>query len=246
MERSHIDVIISWPKSMDYPLWRDFIVNHLEHFNQIFIVFTETHAGIDYSHFIQDSLKGHSQFTFIYPEDPRGSEDWRNKAVNAALDESTATWVWFTEQDLFVTSPSFWLILASRMRQYDVIGYKEGNRMHPANMLVKREFINKTKRDFGIVPDELDHFGRFYFQLRHTGANIHTLKYDPNGDSNTFYHMNGLSHNLSLIQRGEPPVYKLKEFDDYVRMTLTITDLDPRYKEMCEKYLETVSDANTN
>lgn len=242
---SDVDVIICWPKSMDYPLWRDFILNHKHYFNKIFIVFTETHAGIDYSAFVQGALDDKKQFVFIWPRPLISGEDWRSVAVNEALDLSTSNWVWFTEQDLFILAPSFWPIIRLRMQSHDVIGYKEGNRIHPANMWVKREFINKTKRDFGVVPDQMDHFGRFYFNLRHAGANVHFLKYQEQRE-NTFYHMNGLSHNLSLIQRGEDPVYKVDEFNDYIKMSLKVEPQDDRYQLMCGEYLRKLQYADTN
>lgn len=245
-EKSHIDLIISWPKTMDYPLWRYFILEHLEYFNKIFVVFTETNAGLDYSDFIKTALPG-DQFEFITPPALESNQDWRNQAVNAALDKSIATWVWFTEQDLFILSPGFWSIVALRMTSYDVIGYKEGgSRIHPANMFVKREFINKTSRDFGIVPDKLDHFGRFFWQLRHSGAKIHAMKYDADANSGTFYHMNGLSHNLSLVQRGEEPNHQVDEFREYLAMSLQVDPQDDRYKTMVEAYLLKAGYANPN
>lgn len=234
-DHSDVDVIISWPKSMDYPAWRDFIVAHKHYFNRIFIVFTETNKGIDYSDFVQSSLDD-SQFCFIYPDKVAPGQDWRDQAVNMALDESKASWVWFTEQDLLITSPSFWPIIRLGLLKYDVIGYKDGaTRLHPSNLWVKREWIEKTGRDFGIVPDKLDHFARFWTQLRLSGPRIKLLKQQHEGGH--FYHMNGLSHNLTLIQDGQKPIYKEDEFRDYLMLTLQSQPLDSRYKKMCEDYL---------
>lgn len=234
MAKSDVDVIICWPKSMDYPLWRDFIMHHKQYFNRIFIAFTETNQGSDYCHFVESSLEG-SEFCFLYPQTPAG-EDWRSHAVNMALDESTAKWVWFTEQDLFVTSPSFWPIVRLALQKYDVIGYKDGaTRMHPSNLWVKREFINKTSRDFGIVPDKLDHFARFYTQLQMANPKVKILKEMHEGGH--FYHMNGLSHNLSLVQNGLPVTYKEDDFKAYLLMTMDVQKLDEQYQTMCEGYL---------
>lgn len=240
MAASDVDVIISWPKSMDYPLWREFIKVHAPmYFNRVFIVFTETNLGIDYSDFIQHDLVG-DQFCFMYPEPIQDREDWRNQAVNMALDESKANWVWFTEQDLFITAPSFWPIIRLALQKYDVIGYKDGpTRLHPSNLWVKRAVINKTNRDFGIVPDRLDHFARFFTQVRLSGALIKHIKEQQDGGH--FYHMNGLSSNLSLIQKGEKPNYKEDEFKEYIRLSLQAPVQDERYQKMCEDYLnETV------
>jgi hypothetical protein len=233
---SDVDLIISWPNSMDYPLWRDFIVEHLAYFNQVFIVFTETNTGIDYSEFVTSSLSEHEQIVCMKSRKLENGEDWRSVAVNQALDQSKSKWVWFTEQDFFVLSPSFWPITKTYLQKYDVVGYKDGaTRMHPCNLWVKREYIDKTGKDFGVVPDKLDHFARFYNQLRESGAFFKQLKYDP--AESIFYHMNGLSSNLSLIQRGEVPNYKDDEFNAYLTMTLDAKNLDPRYKKMCEEYL---------
>jgi hypothetical protein len=246
--KSSIDVIVCWPNSIDFPLWRKFIKEHLDFFNKVIIAFTETNSGIDYTQFVQEALLEEcvngDKFVFLFPETGPG-EDWRNVAVNAALEESNASWVWFTEQDLFVLSPSFWSIMALRALEYDAIGYKEGSRVHPACLFVKREFINKTGRNFGIVEGKLDHFGRFYFDLRHVGAKICTLKYNDQGEG-TFYHMNGLSHNLSLIQRGEDPNHKVGDFIEYLKLSLLIQPQDPRYKKMCDDYAERVSSAGSN
>lgn len=230
---SDVDVIISWPDNMDYPLWREFILAHTHYFNKIFIVFTETNTGISYKDFVREALQ-HPQIEFMDSKTTDG-EDWRSVAVNMALDKSRANWVWFTEQDLFITSQTFWSTIRVCLTRYDVIGYKDGaTRMHPSNLWVKREYINKTGKDFGIVPNKLDHFARFYTQLRVSGATIKALPYDP--ANSHFYHMNGLSSNLSLVQRGELPNYRPDEFNQYIAMTLQVEKLDPRYKKMCEEY----------
>lgn len=234
---SDVDVIVCWPDSMDFPLWRDFIVEHLRYFSKVYIVFTETNLGIDYTDFVTKALAEHEQIVCMKSRKLEKNEDWRNIAVNQALEQSEAKWVWFAEQDLFVLSPSFWTTIKGYLQRYDVVGYKDGaTRMHPCNLWVKRKYINKTRRDFGIVPDKLDHFAKFYNDLRHSGATMKKLDYDP--AEGIFYHMNGLSSNLSLIQRGEQPNYKDDEFRAYVYMTMDAKHIDPRYKKMCEEYLD--------
>lgn len=234
---SDVDVITCWPKSLDYPTWRDFIKNHAHYFNKIFICFTETHKPEDYSDFVEKDLAG-PQFVFLRPQTP-GNEDWRNYATNQALDISTANWVWFTEQDFLVTNPAFWPIVRLRLQEYDVLGFREGNRLHPANMWVKRSFINKTRRDFGIVPDQMDHFGKFYFDLRHNEARVYSFKYEGgNGPRDMFYHLNGLSHNLSLIQNGQQPVYREDEFASYISLSLEVKPQNAQFEAMCQNYLK--------
>lgn len=236
--KSGVDLIISWPKSMDYPVWRAFILKHYELFGKIFIVFTETNTDPDYSKFVEMALDKEN-FVFIYPGPLEPGQDWRDQAVNLALEKSTANWVWFTEQDFMVLTPAFWAIVSLAMTRSDAIGYKEGQRLHPANLWVKREFINKTKKFFGVIPDKLDHFGRFYTELRLSGATIHQMKYEGgNNVHDTFYHMNGLSSNLSLIQRGELPNYKEDEFADYLKLSLQVNPMDFTYRRMVIDYLK--------
>lgn len=238
-----VDLIISWPKSMDYPLWRDYIVRRTGRFNKIIIVFTETSEGIDYSDGIIEHLKNASKkFLFIHsgPVDP--NEDWRNRAINQALTYSTAPWVWFTEQDFFIyDDDAFWRTVEEQQDGHDVIGYHEGDRLHPACMLVRRSAIDKTRRDFGIVPGVLDHFGKFVLDLQDQGVCIFTLPYQGRRTPDQlFYHMNGLSHNLSLVQRGEKPVYKHEEFDRYLTISLMVKPLDIRWKTMVSNYLKSI------
>ena len=144
-----IDVIVAWPKPCDYPLWRQFIRDERERFGRVYVVFTE-HAGPDLSPFVRSVFP---DVTFI---EARGEGDWRDVAVNAALDRSTAEWVWFTEQDL-IAGP--WPDLTA-----DAYGFPEGNgRWHPASLFVRRSIIDRTRRYFGTPP--VDHFWMFSQEL---------------------------------------------------------------------------------
>lgn len=229
------DVIVCWPKNADYPLWRDFIKKHAHFFGTIYICFTVTNQEPDYSDFVKEDL-GDDEFCYLYPETPAG-EDWRSYAINMALNESKADWIWFTEQDFFILDPNFWVATRNAIEAgYDVVGYKDGNtRLHPCNLWVKRTWINKTSRDFGIVPDKLDHFARFYNQMRLGGAKIYKIPY-TGGEGDTFYHMNGLSHNLTLVKNGDPVTYKEEEFAHYIYMTLNTNGLDERYEQTYRPY----------
>ena len=236
---SDVDVIVSWPKSMDYPLWRKQMQQLAPYFNKIFIVFTETNKGIDYSDFVKSAIND-NKFVFLDSPEVKPGEDWRNVAVNEALRLSKASVVWFTEQDCLIVDPAFWTILRVALLKFDVIGYKDGNRLHPSNLWVKREFINKTRKDFSVVPDRSDHFSKFYFDLRHANARIHNFKSNQDGSFEYFYHMNGLSHNLSLIQDGEMPNYMVADFNGYLYMSLDVEPLDDRYRQMVAEYFARV------
>jgi hypothetical protein len=227
---SSVDIIVCWPKSCDYPLWRWFIHEHRTYFRDVFVVFTETYQGHDYREFVRQSMneKFEDDITFIDAPIPKNDEDWRNIAVNAALEKSTGNWVWFTEQDLFVTHKAFWPMMAKYMYNYDVVAYKEGSRVHPANLWVKKEWINKSRKDFGVTKDIADHFYKFYNSLRLQGAKIKYVPY-PNGN---FFHMNGLSQSMHQIERKEAVNWSPEDFLGYLEMCFIQEDLDPHFKQV--------------
>jgi hypothetical protein len=236
MRTLEADLILCWPNSADYPLFRDFLLTHKKGFKKIIIVFTQTNSGRDWSQFVMESLLAYDiekQFVFIKSYKVKAHEDWRNVAVNKASEKSSAKWVWFIEQDLFILDQAFWTEILKAQENSDVIGYMDGKtRLHPSNLWVKRSVIDKTSKDFGIVPDKLDHFAKFFNSLQLIGSKIMLIK-----ENEYFYHMNGLSHNFSLISNGGKPNYKPDEFQEYIQMSLQIEPINEDYKKICEDYL---------
>ncbi len=240
-----MDIIISWPDSVDYPNWRSFIKKNRQRFANVFVVFTATNSEKNYVNFVSSSMSD-DNITFLYP--PHNSplanshfEDWRNRSVNQALDLSKSEWVWFTEQDFIIkNNDEFWLNIYSLIKEFDVIGYREGqgegldmSRYHPACLFVKRQIIDKTDRYFGIVPDVLDHFAVFSQQINLQNCKVTLL------DKNNFTHMNGLSHNFNLMQRGEEIVYYPLDFQLYLKDCLLLNDVeinDDYKKIIIERY----------
>lgn len=230
---SSVDVIVCWPRNCDYPLFRWFLHEHRSYFRDVFVVFTETYQGYDYRSFVQESMndKFEDNITFIQSPAVTGDNDWRNVAVNAALEQSSGNWVWFIEQDLFITHKAFWPMMAKYMYNFDMVAYKEGARVHPANLWVKKEWINKSSKNFGIEKDTSDHFYKFYNSIRLQGAKI---KYVPYPNAN-FYHMNGLSHNMSLLERDEPITYNPEDFLGYLELCFLQEELEPHFREVIGK-----------
>ncbi len=199
----------------------------------------EPNQGEDYREFVKTSMAD-DDITFMDSRKLEAGEDWRSVAVNQALDVCTSNWVWFTEQDFFVVSAAFWALIARLMLDHDVIGYQDGaTRLHPCCLFVKRHVINATHRDFGIVPDKLDHFARFFTSLRLSGAKIAKIQPSYNG-TEIWYHMNGLSHNMTLLSRGELVGYKPDEFLGYLQLCLQQGKLDPRFKALAEAGVKTL------
>jgi hypothetical protein len=229
-QSSDVDVIVCWPRNCDYPLWRDFIHIHRAYFKDVFVVFTETHQGHDYREFVKEAMNERYEDNITFLQNPviGTDQDWRDIGVNLALEQSTGNWVWFTEQDLFVTDRAFWPMMAKYMFNFDAVTYKEGSRVHPANMWVKKEWINKSNKNFGIEKDTSDHFFKFFNNIRLQGAKIKNIPY-PNAN---FYHMSGLSQSMTQIERGDEVNYHPEDFLGYLEMCFLQEGLDEHYKEV--------------
>lgn len=231
------DIIVTWPKNCDYPLWRQFLRNERHRFNEIIVAFMEPNTGRDYSSFIRQSV--HQDYVhFLDAKIPRGAEDWRNLAVNSALLHSyNADWIWFTEQD-FYPRDGFWdEVERLEIEGCDVIAAYQGNRLHPCCIFIKRSTLNKTHKDFGIVPDKSDHFSLIQKDLEDAKVKIGEI------NPELYFHYNGLSHNYRLATEGMEPnyqfvsgsyvLYKPDEFIDWLKQCLAVkVPLDTEFTEV--------------
>lgn len=220
------DVLTVWPKNCDYPLWRQMIRDNRSYFNEIIIVFMETNQGEDYRQFVRDAMFQDHVLCIDSPTIQAG-QDWRNVAVNAGLQHSLhSEWIWFTEQDFF-PHEKFFESVESFVEAADYIGVAEGERLHPCSLFIKRAVLNNTHKNFGIVPDKLDHFGLITKDLidnNQIGAIV---------SPDLYTHMNGLSHNISLLARGEAPNWKPLEFKKYLEECKNVTvPQDPRFSAL--------------
>ena len=222
------DVIVCWPWTCDYPLWRKFIAENRHRFAKVLVAFTtNTQGPTDYRSFVRDALGGTVE-TFDAPTDG----EWRDRAVNAALDRSTAEWVWFTEQDLFVKDERFWDYLNPTWSEAIVGWVDETPRLHPSCLLVSRWCIERTSRYFG--PDPIDHFYTFSEELQGTRYAIPV--------DGTWEHLQGLSHNHYLMDTGQPVTFKPDRFRRYLQDCLMSgVLLEPRWRERAERALLVVA-----
>ena len=223
------DIIVSWPKNNDYPLWRQFIRNNRKLFEKVIISFTQTFLGDDYMAFVQKAM-AEDDITFLDTEGIDG-QDWRDAAVNQALLVSEAEWVWFTEQDFFIKE-GFWEDInriLTKSKKTQVIGTYEGDRLHPCCIFATRYAIERTRKRFGIIPDKLDHFGIFQRDLE---VEFLITAINPV----TYNHIAGVSHNFRLLFDGVQPVYKPEEFGQYLADCLMVkVPLDGRFKEIASR-----------
>jgi hypothetical protein len=201
------------------------------HFNEIIIVFTETHSGEDYREFVKRAM---FQDHVLFVESPlvQGTDDWRQIAVNAGLLHSLhAEWIWFTEEDFFPTREFFdFLDITSQDPTINCIAVYDGERMHPCSIHVKRELLNRTRKLFGIVPDKLDHFALFQQDLERLGNIVKVPEH-------LYKHMAGLSHNMRLVAEGGKPNHKKEEFDYYLWNCLRVgVPLSPQFSKIIQRY----------
>jgi len=227
------DIIVTWPDNCDYPLWRRFIKCNRDVFDQVIIVLMKTNSEHNFSDFIKMTMQ---DCTVVDSPKLSRNQDWRNIAINHALKLSKSDWVWFTEQD-FLLKVGFWeQVNKNILEGCLVISYYDQFRMHPCCIFAKREIIEKTRKDFGIVPNVSDHFSLFQ-------QDIDELFY--NGDlvigsiENHCEHLNGLSSNFYLISIGQKPNYKPERFKQYIKDTLCSgVEMDNDYIKICKEYLK--------
>lgn len=224
------DVIVSWPRSCDYPVWRAFIAANRERFAKVIVVFTDHHRERDLSPWIRENFP---DVTFI--DSPRREDcDWRDVAVNAGLQVSDADWVWFTEQDFLLTDPErFWAKVDSYSLFMDAIGWHEHNaRWHPSCLFVRREVIEATSRYFGPVPQ--DHFYVFGLEAAEQTKQITALP-----QTGLFRHLAGTSDNHRILETGDPEdIYKPDQFRGYLRDCLSAgVPLEPGWERITRAYV---------
>ena len=223
------DMIVSWPKNNDYPLWREMIRANRHRFGRIFIVFTETNDGVDFSEFVKEAMK-HEGCDFIQQPVVR-DRDWRDVAVNEALVHSHAEWVLFTEQDFFIRD-GFWDEVDQFLGKVDVIAAYQEDRMHPCCMFMSRDALNRTCKNFGVVPGVSDHFSRIQKDIEEMSMKVVKIK------PMLYHHMNGLSHNFNLLRQGQQPNYEPELFKLYLSRCLQVAvPLDPEWKRLAETYV---------
>lgn len=223
-----INVVLTWPRSCDYPLWRQFLRDKRTLFNKVVIAFMETNWGYDYRRFLKDVMKSDGCI-FIDPPIVGNAtnmlNDWRNMSVNSCLsylsilDNSldNSQYIWFTEQDFFVKE-GFWKWVNNMINnRTDVICVKIENRIHPCCIFMKTEKLNLTRKDFSVATDKnLDHFGLLQEDIERLSMSVVVIPEEY------YKHMAGVSHNFYLITSDQPPCYKVDEFCDYLRESLLV------------------------
>jgi hypothetical protein len=183
--------------------------------------------------FIKEAM--HDDYVhFIEPMPVATGKDWRDVIVNNCLLHSyNAEWIWFTEQDFIVTDPRFFDVVEGRVAEgFDVIAAYQQERMHPCSIFIRREALNKTTKNFGIVPNVSDHFSIFQADIDRLGLQIAPI-------TDFYAHLNGLSHNMTLLYQNQAPNYQPERFRAYLQDCLRVTvPLQSEWVDLVKNFLE--------
>lgn len=237
MDKILPDVIVSFPRHADYPLWRQQIHDNRSLFTKVIVVFTNMNVQKDYREFIKMTMKD-DNITFVDSDPVVSPDDWRNIAVNTGLRYSDAQWVWFTEQDFF-WKDGFWDAVKVYTAEFDVVSANVGDRMHPCCIFIKRKLLDEhTRLDFGVIPDKSDHFSKVQEDLQDQPKAIIP--------DSLYTHMSGLSQNMYLLTCrkffGKDPrdiVTYPNEFNKYCEDCLKVTvPMHRDFEEMFSEYIQ--------
>lgn len=215
------DLIVVWPNFLDYPLFRIFLLNYGPLFNNILIMVTEQNlSSYDYTNglrewMVDEILK--TRDTNIVVEGPLitpENEDWRDWAVNTALQHSGSDYLWFMEQDFFADWSALFGKIANAIDEgVDAVGFYEESteRLHPAFMVISKEVLEQTCMDFSPHPKR-DHFGHISADLEEMEAEIITLEELGLKGWRYWYHMQSLTYSYQQVIMGGQPTFNVADF----------------------------------
>lgn len=225
-----ISAILSHPDSFDYPIYRKNLPLLLKEVDEVIVCFTQ-HGNHPLRDWLRTNMPG---VTFLDVENSNYPGDWRNKSTNYALDNAKGDWILSLEQDFFIKDyPHFFNTVKEATKKYEVITFHENQRFHPAFVLVKRDKLNGTGRDFSVMGQDKDHFWLVSKQLKgmctYTDLDHIGLKY-----MDDWFHMAGLTENYFAPK----PYYRMDEFHAYndacLALDLPISDYWRGEMERCK------------
>lgn len=193
----NIDIISQICIYCDYPLYRAMLTKYRDKFNKIILYPSRHHGVTDLENFLKQQFPE----TWVKPvEIDYGIQDWRQAETEPCLALSDSEWVLFMEQDFFVKDwDKFWQDIEKAMETADVIGWWSASNfpyVHPCFLLIKREILDKTKKDFRAHPEinGCDHFAMITRDAEELGAKI--VKLQDMGYTNweDAMHLGGLTY----------------------------------------------------
>ncbi len=197
------DLIVLWPKDVYYPYFVARINKDRELFEKIIIVITEGNLPMNFTQNIKGSFKKCMVLEPDILNMTAGGKDWRSEAINFALSKSVSNYILFFEQDFLVRNGFFEELFS--LVAPDVVGFEDGNRFHPACLLIRKDILNMTRKDFGAYPPEGDHFSALTSDLKKF------CQWDKLENIKGWHHISGLTHNYRI----DNPLHQAEEFFTY-------------------------------
>lgn len=108
--------------------------------------------------------------------------DWRQAETEPCIELSDSEWILFLEQDFFTDDwDKLWKDVEEAMKTADMLGWWNQTAfpyIHPCFLLIKRELLDKTKKDFRAHPEinGADHFSMITHEAQELKAKIITLQ----------------------------------------------------------------------
>lgn len=196
------DVLITWPSGCDYPLCRFQLQTFRSYFEKV-VISTYDHGTPDFREFLKTAMKKTAFVDLGFD-----NVHWRERCVMAGLEKAKSDWILFTEQDFFWKGDHFLETVLAETANSDIIGIRQGNRLHPCFLLVKRSVLDKTSKDFSVQGQDKDHFQKVSEELLKIGKfmDIRDLGMFEGID---WYHFSSMTWNLFRIKDGD-----IKEFHE--------------------------------
>lgn len=207
------DLILVWPTGYDYPYYRKYLELNRHRFNDIIIAFNPNPGKYNYEWFIKNELE-HIYVKCIHAPH-QGQEDWRNIAVNRAYELSqNAEYILFTEQDFYITNEDEWEHIQALMREKTpYIGFKQGDRLHPAFALFNRTYLQGLNLDFSANPPQYDHMGALQKQINTSEVALLS--------PGTYEHVTGMTDNMARYENKQQLHGNPDLFVKYMRLGLS-------------------------
>lgn len=187
-----ISALISWPDSFDFPIFRSRLFLLQMYVDEIVICFTK-HGNNSLRQWLRENIGG---VKFLDAENaPNKGGDWRNQSTNYMVDQSSGDILLFLEQDFLIKDhEKFFSGVAVALTIYDVVMFEETNRFHPACLFIRRNALNKTKRDFSTNGQGIDHFAMVSADLK-GNASYTTLAQCGLNEGTDWFHFKGMTDN---------------------------------------------------
>jgi molybdopterin-guanine dinucleotide biosynthesis protein A len=196
------DVLIVWPSQFDYPLARWQVGEYRKLFGKV-IISTYKKGEIDFRPFLKQTMNWAT-----HVDNGEDGPDWRERCTMAALRQSESEWVLFLEQDFMWKDEHYLETVFQQTTTHDVIGIKDGNRLHPCFLLVRKTALEKTSLDFAYQGENKDHFQKVTAELMAQNE-VADLREMGLMDGVDWYHFSSMTWNLGRITSGD-----VKEFHE--------------------------------